>query len=198
MKVVSADGEPGSVVMNRKAYDPEAAETYTENDLTKATFEVAVDVGPSSSSLRGAVVRALTGVASITEDPETKQALTLATIANLEGEGLRDLREWARAKAIRMGIMKPTEEEKKELAAEQQQAQPDPQQQYLQAAAESAQADAQKKLAEVGETNASAALKQAQTAKTIAETQGQRQNQLFSAVDAVRQAATPPVGMGVL
>lgn len=195
MKTIAADGEIGSVVMNRMTYDPKTAETSIENDLTKASFEVDVDVGPSSSSLRSAVVRALTGVASITEDPETKQALTLATIANLEGEGLADLREWARGKAIRMGLMKPTEEEQQELAAEQQQAKPDAQQQYLQAAAESAQADAGLKRAKTVETAASADLKQAQAAKTIAETQGEQQGQLLNAVEAFRQAATPPDGM---
>ena len=38
--------------------------------------------GPTASG-KSTLVRALTGIASITDDPETKQALTLATVANL-------------------------------------------------------------------------------------------------------------------
>lgn len=195
MKVITPDGKPGSVVMNQPAYDEKTSTAYIENDLSKASFDVVAEVGPSSTSQRQATVRALTGIASITDDPETKQALTLATIANLEGEGLGDLRDWARAKAIRIGILKPTKEEEKTLIEEQQAAQqqpPDAQTQYLLSAAQKQDADAKKSGAETVETLASAELKRAQTAKTIAETAGEEQSQLMGALDAVRSNMQPP------
>jgi hypothetical protein len=55
---------------------------------------------------------------------------------NIEGEGLSDLREYYRKKLVRNGVIDPTEEDKKEMAAEQQAQQPDANQVYLQAEAE--------------------------------------------------------------
>jgi hypothetical protein len=186
MKTLDANGESGSVVINQPAVDLETGEDYLENNLTEATFDVDVDVGPSSSSQRSATVRALTGIASITDDPETKQALTLATIANLEGEGLSDLRDWARAKAIRAGVIKPTEEEKQQLTQEAANQQPDPQAQYLQAAAKKAEADTVQSLA-------GAKLKEAQAAKTQSEIGLGQHAHSLEAAKAIHAAATPPI-----
>ena len=177
MKTINGGGESASVVLNEPAYNEDTGEDYLENDLSRATFEVDVDVGPSSSSKRAGTVRALTGLASITDDPETKQALTLATIANIEGEGLSDLRDWARQRAIRKGIVKPSEEERTALAEEQQNTPPDPQAMFLQASAEQAQADAGLKRAGTVEKVASADLKRAQTAETLAQTMGSHASQ---------------------
>ena len=195
MKVIQNNDEAGNVVLNKPAYDEDSGEEYLENDITRATFEVDVEVGPSSSSRRASTVRALTGLASITDDPETKQALILASIANVEGEGLTDLRDWARASAVRKGIVKPTDDEKQQLAQEAASQAPDPQSVYLQAAAENQAADARKKQAETVETMASASLKQAQTRKTLADTLGAHVAQQLSIADAMRQAATPPPGV---
>jgi broad specificity phosphatase PhoE len=80
----------------------------------------------------------------------------------------------------------------REKAAEVQGKGPDPQAQYLQAAAEQAVADAAKKRADTIETIASADLKRAQTAKTIADTSGAHQAQFIDAAEAFRRAAQPP------
>jgi hypothetical protein len=194
MKIVTPDGEPGTTTINAPAYDEKLGKKYIANDFAKANFDVNVDVGPSSTSLRASVVRALTGIASITEDPETKQALTLATISNIEGEGLRDLRDWARARAIRMGLIKPTEEETQQMAEEQANAKPDAQTQYLQSAAQEAEANAAQSRAKTVETIANAELKRAQTAKTMAETEGAGVSSAISLADAFSRAATPPAG----
>jgi hypothetical protein len=194
MKTLAQDGAIGSVTLNEPAYDAESASEVIRNDITKAAFEVDVDVGPSSSSQRAATVRALTGIASITDDPQTKQALTLATIANLEGEGLGDLRDWARAKAVRMGLIKPTDAEKEELAQEQAGAKPDPQAAYLEAAAAEAGAKAVKAQADTVKTLADAEKSRADTAATLAGiTQADRQ-QAIDAARAFQRAALPPPG----
>lgn len=196
MKTLSPDGEANSIVVNEPAYDPDKGIEYVRNDMSRCTYDVIADVGPSSTSKRSAIVRALTGLTAITQDPETAQALTLTTVSNLEGEGLADLRKWARGKAIRMGLMTPTDEEKAELQAEAQNQPPDPQQQYLLAAAEQAQADAVQSRAKVLDTVAAAQLKQAQAAKVAAETDGAQQQQVINAADAiVRHAGGGDAGL---
>jgi len=180
------------VTMRQPMVDAKTGEQYIANDLEDAKFDVWVDVGPSSSSKRSATVRALTGMASISDDPEQRGVLTAAAIMQMDGEGLQDIRDFFRRKLVRMGVIKPTDEEREELAAEAQGRGPDPQAQYLQAAAEQAVADAAKKRADTIETIASADLKRAQTAKTIAETDGAQPSQFLDAAEAFRRAAQPP------
>lgn len=192
MKTIDKDGQPGSVILNRPMFNEKTGEDYLENDLSKAMFEVDVDVGPSSSSRRASTVRSLTALAAITEDPQTKQALTLATIANIEGEGLQDLRDWARASAIRAGVVKPTEEEMQKMAEEQANQQPDPQAQLAGALTQQALADAEKKRADTVQSLASADLKAAQAQKVAAETDGARVDSMINAADAIRRVAVPP------
>lgn len=203
MKTVATDGQVGSVVMNTQGtYDPDTGDVDEQaNSLTAATFDVWADVGPSSSNQRAATVRALTGIASITDDPQTKQALTLATIANLEGEGLGDLRDWARKQAVQIGIMKPTDEEKQEMAAAQQAAAgqpPDAQTQFLLAQAEESMATATKAKASTVQVLADANLKQAQADELRASTAGQHPDQQIASAQALHDmlttAATPPAG----
>lgn len=195
MKTLGTDGQPGSVVINQPAYDEEKGTDYIKNELRKCKMEVAVDVGPSSSSKRAGVVRAMTGMLTLTQDPETAQVLTSMAMMNMEGEGISEVREFFRAKLVRMGAVKPNEEEKAQLQAEQQNRQPDPQAQYLAAAAEQATADAAKKRADTVESIASAELKRAQTEETLAKTAGERQGHVLNVAEALRAAAMPPKGM---
>jgi len=193
MKTMSSDGEVDSVVMKQPTYDPKTGEQGFKNDLDDAKFDVWVDVGPSSSSKRASTVRALTGIAQITQDPEMLQVLTSASIMNMEGEGIQELRDFCRARLVRMGVVKPTEEEKQQLAAEQQGQQPDPQSQYLLAAAEQAQADAALGRAKTVDAVASADLKRAQTAKALADTMGAHNEQQIASAQALQAMLNPQI-----
>lgn len=186
MKVIDANGQPDSVTLNQPAYNVETGEEYTENDLTKANFEVDVDVGPSSSSKRSATVRALTGMMQLTQDPETLSVLNGLAMMNMEGEGISDARQYFRGKLVRMGVVKPTDVEKEEMAQEQANAQPDPQSQYLLAAAQQAEAGAAASRAKTVQTIADADLKRAQTAKTMAETMGEHNQQQIASAQALQ------------
>lgn len=173
MKTIDGQGETSSVVMNDPAFDPETNSEYLKNDLTKATFDVDVDVGPSSSSRRAATVRALQGMAATAQDPETIQVLNGLMMMNMEGEGLEDARAFFRAKLVKMGAVKPTEDEQAEMAQQQaaaSQQPPDPNSQYLLAAADAAAADASTSRAKTVDTIADAQLKMAQAEKTRADT----------------------------
>ncbi len=187
LKVMHASGEVGSVELMRPMMNEETGEKYTENDISKASFDVYADVGPSSSSRRAATVRALTGLMAMTPDPETQAVLTSMIMMNIEGEGLSDVQKFFRAKLVRMGAVKPTPEEAEAMAAESENQQPDPNAMYLQAAAEKQKADALKATAETQLTGAKIANTEADTAVKIAGIEQDRINSALQISQALEQ-----------
>ena len=167
MKTIAATGEAGMVELMKPSIDQETGAVVMENDLSSATFDVIADVGPSSSTKRQATVRALTGMLQITQDPETAQVLTAMAMMNMEGEGLSDTNAYFRKKLLRMGAVKPTEDEAEELMAEMQGKPQDPNAMYLQAAAEEATAKAAQARASTVKTVADAELSRAKTVETL-------------------------------
>ena len=170
MKVIDVTDTVDSITLMTPAIS-EIGEVITENDLSKASFDVDVDVGPSSSSKRSATVRALTGMMQITADPEMQSVLGSMAMMNMEGEGISEVRDFFRQKLIRMGVVKPTEAEAEEMMAAMQNQPPDPNALFLQAAAEEATAKAAKARADVVKTIADAELTQARVLETGASTE---------------------------
>ena len=182
MKSIGPQNEMQSVELAKPVVN-EKGEIETENDLSEAEFDVNVDVGPSSSSKRAATVRALTGMASLTDDPETKQVLGAMAMMNMEGEGITEVRDYFRKKLLRMGVVKPTEEEQQTMAEEQANQQPDPNSQYLQAAADEASANATQARAKTILTVAQADETKAKTMKTLAEVDASEQRQALEIIE---------------
>ena len=168
----------------------ETGEVVMQNDLSGAKFDVIVDVGPSSSSKRASTVRALTGMMAITDDAQTKQVLQAMAMMNMEGEGIGDVRDFFRKQLLRMGVVKPTEQEAEQLMAEQQAQgqQQDPNAIFLQAAAEEAVAKAAQARASTIKTVADAGLSRAKTAETLAKTGVEEQNMVLTEIEAAQQA----------
>jgi len=185
MKTVDRSGDVGFVELMRPALDKSGA-MVIENDMTSASFDVNVDVGPSSSSKKSAVVRALTGMLQITQDPETAQVLTAMAMMNMEGEGLADTNAYFRKKLVRMGVVEPTDVEREELMAEMQGQPQDPNAIFLQAAAEEATAKAAKARADTVETIAEAEYKRAKTAETLSNIDNEDQRLAMESVKAVQ------------
>jgi hypothetical protein len=167
--------------------DTETGAVVMANDLSNATFDVVADVGPSSSSKRAATVRALTGMLQITSDPETAQVLTAMAMMNMEGEGVGDANAYFRKKLLRMGVVKPTDQEAEQLMAEMQGQTQDPNAIFLQAAAEEAIAKAAKARADTVETVAAAELKRAQTLQTLGKVDETAQNIALTNAEAIQQ-----------
>jgi hypothetical protein len=167
MKAITASGDVQAVELLKPMVDQETGEIVLQNDLSSASFDVDVEVGPSSSSKRAATVRALTGMMAITSDPETSQVLQAMAMMNMEGEGISDVRDFFRKKLVRMGVVEPTEAEAEELAA-MLQGQQDPNAIFLQAAAEEAIAKAARARADTVKTVADAELSRARTVETLA------------------------------
>jgi hypothetical protein len=167
MKTIAPTGEAGMVELMQPMIDPETGSMMMANDLSDATFDVVAEVGPSSSSKRAATVRALTGMLQITQDPETAQVLTAMAMMNMEGEGVGDANAYFRKKLLRMGVVKPTDDEAQQLMAEMQGEPQDPNSMYLQAAAEEAMAKAAQARASTVKTVADAELSRAKTVETL-------------------------------
>jgi len=164
-----------------------------ENDLSRAKFDVNVDVGPSSTSKRAATVRALTGMMAITDDAQTKQVLQAMAMMNMEGEGISDVRDYFRKQLVRMGVVKPTEQEQEEMMVELQGQPEDPNKIFLQAAAEEAIAKAAKARADTVDTIADAEYKRAKTAETLANIDNEDQR---LAVESARTISNMVTGRG--
>jgi len=168
MKAIGAMEEVQSVELMKPIIDQETGELTYENDLSKATFDVAVDVGPSFASKRDATVRALTGMMQVTSDPTTQQVLQAMAIMNMDGEGIEEVREFFRKQLVQMGVVKPTEEEQQAMMmAAMEGQQPDPQAMYLMAAAAEAQAKAVKAQADTEYTLAKSEETKAKTVETL-------------------------------
>ena len=167
MKGVGPQNEVAMVELMKPAIGPDG-EVIMDNDLSEARFDVVSTVGPSSQSQRAATVRSLLGMLQLVQDPQTQQVLLAMAFQNMEGEGISDVRAFFRNQMVKAGILKPTEEEAQALAAEMQNVQPDPQAQYLQAAAAEAMAKASKAQADVVKTVADSELVKAKTVETLA------------------------------
>ncbi len=168
MKSVGLQGELATVELGRPVLNEETGEIEYENDLSNAKFDVAVDVGPSSSSKRAATVRSLMGMIQLSQDPETRMVLTAMAMTNMEGEGISEVRDFFRQKLVQMGVIKPTEQEAEELMVAMQNQQPDPQSLYLQAEAAKAQAQAVKAQADTEYAVARTEETRAKTIETLA------------------------------
>jgi hypothetical protein len=197
MKSLSAENEISQVTLQQPAMIK--GEMGTVNDLTKANMDVYVEIGPSSNSKRAATVNSLTKMLAITSDPETKAILESATMMNMDGEGMSEYRAFFRKKLLRMGAVKPTREEEAELAAEQ--SGPSPQDEYLLAAAEEAQASAATARAKTVDVIADAELKRAKTTETLANIDMDTQAHAIKmaqdlSADVMRQAATTQPNLG--
>ncbi len=136
---------------------------YTANDLTRAQFDVAVDVGPSSQSRRDAIVRTMLSMLPAIQDPKLQSIIGFELVMHLQAEGNESLSKYARSELVKMGVETATEEEAQQLAQQAQNAKPSPQDQYALAAAQSEQADAAK-------AEADTALIAARTKETMAKT----------------------------
>lgn len=191
MKGVGPQGEVEQIEL-MKPMANEAGEVKHENDLADADFDVAVDVGPSSASKKQATVRALTGMMQITQDPETLQVLGAMAMMNMEGEGIAEVRDYFRKRLIRMGVVKPTDEELKALEEEKANTPPDANTQFLQASADQASAEAVKARADTVLTINKARESEAKTMETLAGIDLAQRDQLLQAAETLGR----PQGMG--
>ena len=184
MKTVGSQGKVNSIELMVPKFSEEGEIIY-ENDLSEAKFDVAVEVGPASSSKRAATVRELTGMMQVVSDPETQQVLQALIMFNMEGEGVTDAREFYRKRLVKMGVIPPSQEEEDQMIMEAQAQGQDANTKYLEAAAEEAQAQAVKARADVLLTVAKAEETKAKTAQIITEIENADAEAAISTISAI-------------
>lgn len=189
MKTISPQGDIGSIELLKPVMGDNGK--TLENDLSKAKFDVAVEVGPSSNSKKSATMRQIVEMMKIATDPETLQVLGAMAMMNMEGEGVDEAAGYFRKKLVSMGVVEPTEEEAKELAEAQANAQPDANTLYLQAAAQEAEANAVKARATTIKTIADAEKTKVETLKVAQEIDASQQDQAFALIDKFEQGMQP-------
>jgi hypothetical protein len=163
-----------------------------QGDLSKAKFDVAVEVGPTSESKRQSTVRSLTEMMQMTQDPETQLILSTAALANIQGEGMSDINKFMRKKLVKMGVFEPTDQEAEDLAKDLANVQPDPNALYLQAAAKEAEAKAMKAEADTMLTLAKTEETKVDMQMTMAKMGTEEQNQAINAAKAIQKAVQNP------
>jgi hypothetical protein len=193
MKGVTGSGETTQIELLKPRVD-ESGKVEYENDLAEADFDVGVDIGPSSASKKQSTVRSLTGMMSITQDPETLQVLGAMAMMNMEGEGISEVRDYFRHKLIKMGVVKPSDEEMAALQQEMQNQPPDPNAEFLKASADQASASAVKARADTVLTIAKAKETEAKTAETLSNIDRADVGQLLEMTQALGESA-PPSGV---
>lgn len=159
-----------------------------ENDISAAEINIVVDVGPSSSTKRSAAVRALSTMMNLNQDPEIAKILGLLTMMNMEGEGVEDAKGYFRSQLVKSGVLTPTPDEQKELEAIAQQ--PDPNREYLLAAAQQQIAAAAKARSEVIKNYANSEKLNAETMEILAEIDNREQESAFALLDVIRNRQT--------
>ena len=167
MKVIDAQDEVDFVNIGREVMGDDGR-VVKESDMSKAKFDVAVEIGPASATKRSAIVRQLTEIADAVLDPADNKVITAMILRNMEGEGLGPMHNYFRKQLVQMGVEDPTEEDLKEQQEAQQQAPPDPNAQFLESEAAKNQAQAVKYQADTGKAVADTELTKARTAETLA------------------------------
>lgn len=177
VQLVGSKKETSSIKLNQPEIDSETNKIVYKNDISQANFNVAVSVGPSSSSKKEAAIRTLTGILQQTSDPETQMVLQSLILMNTEGEGLEDVQLYYRQKMLRMGVMQPNEKEQKQLEKEAAAQQPTPEDKFLEKAA-------LEKEAQAGKIRTDTVLSIEKAKKTAAETL-----EIFAGIDQTERQA---------
>ena len=189
MKTLNSEYEPGQVELAKPVLNQETGEVEYENDLREAKYDISVSVGPTSSSKRATTVRALTGMMTVTQDPETLQILSAMALMNMEGEGVEDVRKYYREKLVKQGVIEPTEDEAKAMLEAAQNQEPDANTIYLQSAAQNEQAKAKKAQADTLLQLARAEETKAKTMETLSKVQTGKQDRMIKAAEQIRETA---------
>jgi len=150
--------------------DPNNGETRIRHDLTVGKYDIIADVTEATATRRDKTVKSMLSMAQTAGtfgDAELAQAGLLTAILNMDGEGTDSLREFARKKAVAIGLEDPTDEEKQ--AAQDQQQAPDPQAMVMQAQAKALMAQADKLVSDATQSKTKAILNIADAQKTINE-----------------------------
>lgn len=199
-KMKSIDDKGGRTTIELKMPSMIDDKEVILNDFENINMEVVVDVGEAYASRREKTVSNLTKLLPVIAQTDPQQAglVTSTILMNMDGESVGDLQAYNRKKLVAAGIIEPNEDEKEELAAAQQNQQPDPQAVFLMAEAKKAQALSVKAEADTAKVIAETEKTKIETAKLMADMTSQEQQDTINAINAalkVRQATATPANV---
>jgi len=170
VETMTEDGDDGEAVLLEDYSDN--GELKVRNNFAAGRYKVVADVAETTTTRRDRTVKQMLNYAEVSvaaQDMEGAQAALITAGLNMDGEGIADFQDWQRARALKLGLVKPNEDEQREAEEAAQNQQPDPTQELIAKQIEKISADTQKALtaagldqAKIQETMASAGLKMAQ------------------------------------
>lgn len=173
IRTIGLDGAETSTQLSETIFDEESGRFIETNTLSGKKFRASSDVGPQYETLAEETVEVAKNLIELMQGvPGGEQfiaPLVSIVIENMPGSGFREIKDLNRRNQVMQGIKEPETEEEKQLVAQiqEQQNQPDPQEQFLEAAAVKEEAEARNLEAASVKNLADAELKGAQTIETL-------------------------------
>jgi hypothetical protein len=183
IKGLGPRGEESMIELQQDSLD-EDGNLEVLNDMSRAHFDVQIEIGPSSDTEAAEAVETGIGLLGVTEDPQAKHIILMDILMNMKGAGRtsKGIQKWARGELVKLGIETPTPEEEKMLEAVRAAQQPTPIDQLALAQAEESRAKAANADANRALTLARTENTQAQTVKVLTDAEVARQEANLGAV----------------
>ena len=182
MKIINKDNTADITKMNQLTQNENQVVEYA-NDITKAKFDVIVDVGATTSTKRKATLGSIKEMMMASADPETVNILSSLAIMNMEGEGVTDARKYFRKKLVGSGVLEPTKEEEEQMLKDAENQQPNPNTELALAMAEESKAKAIKAQADAQLVAAKTAETEAKTLETYANMDQKEKEQFMKMIE---------------
>lgn len=173
VNVIGKDGVESQKQLLKLGLDENTGKLIELNNLTGKKFRSYADVGPQYETLKEQTVEDLKGMLeAMVNVPSGEQylpAIVATLLDNITGVGLGPLKDLNRRIMILQGLIKPETDEERQMLAQvqEQQNQPDPQQQLIEAAAMQAEGEARERESKVLVNAADANKKQAETQEIL-------------------------------
>lgn len=169
VETMSEDGADGTATLAEPVIDKRNGEYKLRNDFGNGRYKVIVDVTEATATRRDKTVKQMLNLASVSiqaQDIEGAQAAIITAGLNMDGEGMDDFSKWNRKRAVQMGLVEPSDEEKAEM--EQAAQQPDPTSVLAEAQGKALEASAVKDMAQAQESESKIALNEARALQAAA------------------------------
>lgn len=187
VETMTEDGDDGTAKLQEPFVD-QSGVYRLKNDFARGSYKVIADVTEATATRRDKTIRSSLAIAEkaiAAGDMELSQACLITAVVNSDGEGIDDLKAYARKKGLQIGLIEPNEEEKAAMAEAEQQ--PDPNAVLAEAQSKALEAQAAKDAAQASESESKIELNRAKTVETLADAKSKREEVLNPRPEAPQQ-----------
>ena len=190
IRTIGFDGTHGVKRLHSVVMDEETGRLVEANKISGKKFRVYSDIGPQYETQREESIETLKGLGEMVKGSSLEgqylQPIFSMMIQNLNGVGIGPLKEMNRRFLLAQGLVKPETDEEKQLVAQLQQPQQNPQDDLVKAATQQALGEAERAKAEARNLDAksmdniaSAEKKAAETREILAKTENEKAKTIF-------------------